>query len=267
MDLELMFSSIISLCMANWEKWTKFFTDLLVSVLGYTIFIFTVTLFTFTFFRHSKRNTFTILSPCQLHLHICLIKLILLQLHHRTSLTTIMFITRDPLTLITCAPPTLITCDPLTWNTSILLFASNDVELNPGLLPIDQNPVIGWVYSNKIYHGIQQDMALTWSIGNCNARSRKAYNGLSIHQISHAKNFGCSITWKCSHHGTGIAKIITPPPPVYEIPSCPSGVGKSCSVCKNPIWASYADLAYHCANPSCDNVCHLSAICSGFVNP
>ena len=26
-------------------------------------------------------------------------------------------------------------------------------------------------------------------------------------------------------------------------------------------------LAYHCANPSCGNVCHLAATCSGFVNP
>ena len=47
----------------------------------------------------------------------------------------------------------------------------------------------------------------------------------------------------------------------------PSAVGKSCSVCKNPIQARYVDIAYHCANPSCDDVCHLAATCSGFVNP
>ena len=109
MDLEVMFSSIISLYMTNWEKWTKFFTDLLVLVLS----IFTVT--SFTFFQRSERNTFTILSLCmghvlmghvlmtkifcfQLRHHTCLIKLTSLQLHHRTSLTTIMFITRAPLT-------------------------------------------------------------------------------------------------------------------------------------------------------------------------
>ena len=40
-----------------------------------------------------------------------------------------------------------------------------------------------------------------------------------------------------------------------------------CSVCKNPIRSRYTDLAYHCADPSCDNVCHLAATCSGFVNP
>ena len=33
----------------------------------------------------------------------------------------------------------------------------------------------------------------------------------------------------------------------------------------NPIRIRYADLAYHCADPSCDNVCHLAATCSGFV--
>ena len=29
----------------------------------------------------------------------------------------------------------------------------------------------------------------------------------------------------------------------------------------------YADLAYHCANPSCGNVSHLAATCSGFIYP
>ena len=55
--------------------------------------------------------------------------------------------------------------------------------------------------------------------------------------------------------------------PVYELPNCSSVVGKSCSVCKNPIHTCYADLAYNCANPSCDNVCHLATMCSRFVNP
>ena len=54
---------------------------------------------------------------------------------------------------------------------------------------------------------------------------------------------------------------------IYELPNRSSAVGKSCSVCKNPIRTCYADLAYHCANLSCDNVCHLVATCSGFVNP
>ena len=35
----------------------------------------------------------------------------------------------------------------------------------------------------------------------------------------------------------------------------------------NPIPTRYADLAYHCANPSCYNVSHLAATCSGFVYP
>ena len=35
----------------------------------------------------------------------------------------------------------------------------------------------------------------------------------------------------------------------------------------NPIRTRYADLAYHCTNPSCDNVCHLAATCSRFVYP
>ena len=123
------------------------------------------------------------------------------------------------------------------------------------------------ICSNKINHGIQQDTAPTCSVENCNAQCHQACNGLSIHQTRHAKNSGRSITCKCSQHGTGTAEIIAPPPSIYEIPSRPSVVGKSCSVCKSLIRARYADLAYHCAIPSCDNVCHLAATCSGFVNP
>ena len=119
---------------------------------------------------------------------------------------------------------------------------------------------------NKINRGIQQDMAPTCSLENCNAQCHQACNGLSIHQTRHAKSIGHSITWKCPQQGTGIAEIITPLPPVYEVPSRPA-VGKSCSVCKNPIRARYVDLAYRCMNPSCNNVCHLAATCSGFVNP
>ena len=61
--------------------------------------------------------------------------------------------------------------------------------------------------------------------------------------------------------------LVGPPAPVYEQPNGPSAVGKSCSVCMNPIRTRYADLAYHCANPSCGNVCHLAVTCSGFVYP
>ena len=63
-----------------------------------------------------------------------------------------------------------------------------------------------------------------------------------------------------------IEKIILPPP-VYELLSRPSAACKLCSVCNNPICSSYADLASHFKDHSCDNVCHLSATCSGFVNP
>ena len=281
-----------------------------------------------------RTNTSTILSLCMDHLHIAnifrfqlrhhtsLFKLTLLQLHHCKSLTIIMLITHDPLTLITRALLTSTTrahyihetfsklplfhanipfhssvfvhlqiqpvsqlpslsltfpspthksdSSPISkymWNTSTLLLLSNDVEINPGPRPINQNPVFCCICSNKINREIQQDTAPTCSVENCNARCHQACNGLSIHQTRHAKDSGRSITWTCPDHGIGIAEIITPPLPVYEIPSRPTAVGKSCSVCKNPIRAHYADLAYHCANPSCGNVCHLAATCSGFVNP
>ena len=89
---------------------------------------------------------------------------------------------------------------------------------------------------------------------------------VSISETRHAKNSCCSITWKCPQHGTETAKIIIPPAPVYELPNRPSAVGKSCSICKHPFCTCYANLVYHCVNPSCD-VCHLAATCSGFLNP
>ena len=110
-------------------------------------------------------------------------------------------------------------------------------------------------------------MAPTCSDENFNARCHQACNGLSIGQTRHAKDSSRSITWKCPQHGTGIAEIIIPPAPIYEQLNRPSAAGKSCSVCKNPIRTRYANLAYHCANPSCGNVCHLAATCSVFVNP
>ena len=299
------------------EKWTKFFTVLLVSVFAYTTFMFTAT--SFTFFQRPERNTSTFLSRCmvynfmvkifrfQLRHHVCLIEPTLLQLHHRISLTTLTLSTRAPLAIITRDPLTLITLPyprslhyvilshyavfinlhipqvsqliylpptfpPLThksdsslitkyiWNTSTLLLLFNDVEINPGPQPNDQNPVFCCIYSNKINRGVQQEMAPTCFAENCNSRCHQACNGLSIHQTRHAKNSGRSITWKCLQHGSGIAEIIAPPPPVYEIPSRPSAICKSCSVCKNPIRTRYADLAYHCANPSCDNVSSCSHV-------
>ena len=110
-------------------------------------------------------------------------------------------------------------------------------------------------------------MAPTCSNENCSARCHQACNGLSTGQTRHAKDSGRSIIWKCPQHGSGIAEVIIPPSPVYEQPNRPSAVGKSCSVCMNAIRTRYADLAYYCANPSYDNVCHLAATCSGFVYP
>ena len=49
-----------------------------------------------------------------------------------------------------------------------------------------------------------------------------------------------------------------------SLPSRPFAAGKLCSICNNPIQSSYANLAYHCEDFPRDNVCHLSATCSGF---
>ena len=153
LDLELMFSSIISLRTANWYKRTKLFTDLLTLSIdaicllalfircgGFTYWIYLLALFigflyslalfirfggfiylvylltlvlvytvsiptAFSFSHSSVRNTLTILSLDISHVlmekifrfplrhHSFLIKLTLLQLHHRTSLIKLMNIT------------------------------------------------------------------------------------------------------------------------------------------------------------------------------
>ena len=153
------------------------------------------------------------------------------------------------------------------WNTSKLLLLSSDVEINPGPRPIEQNPVFCTICSRKINRGPQQDMTPTCSNENCIARCHQACNGLSSDQTRHTKDSGCSIIWKCPQNDSRIPEVIIPPVPVYEQPNRPSAVGKSCSVCMNPIRTRFADLAYHYADPSCGNVCHLAATCSGFVYP
>ena len=171
MDLELMFLSIISLRMANWEKWTKFFADLLPLVLEYTISIFTAT--SFTFFQRSERNTFTFLSLCmdhafiakifcfQLRHHMCLINVTLLQLHHRTSLTTLTFITRGPLAFITRNPLTSITWAPLTFTTradyihdtcsKLTLFHSSILFHSPVFIHLQIQPVSQLTYLSPTF--------------------------------------------------------------------------------------------------------------------
>ena len=148
------------------------------------------------------------------------------------------------------------------WDTSKLLLLSSDVKINSGPRPVDTNSVFCTICSSKINRGIQQETAPT-----CNAQCHQACNGITINQTHHAKSCGRNITWKCPQHGTDIAEFIMRPPPVYEIPNPPSATGKLCSVCKNPIRSCYADLAYHCADRSCNNVCYLAATCSSFAYP
>ena len=136
------------------------------------------------------------------------------------------------------------------WNTSKLLLLSGDVEINPGPRPIDQNPVFCTICSRKINRGPQQDMAPTCSNKNCSAHDHQKPVTLYQCQTRHAKDSGRSIIWKCLQHGSGIAEVIIPSAPIYEQPNQPSAVGKSCSVCMNPICTHCADPAYHSGNPS-----------------
>ena len=181
--------------------------------------------------------------------HSCLIKLTLLQLQHHTSLIKLANISSLHHNYNTCSilklhysnitshysvfihlqipsdiqlshlPSIFVSltqrCAPYSisnyiWNTSKLLLLSGDGKINPGLQPIDQNPVFCIICSNKINQGAQQNMAPTCSDEKCNAQCHQACNGLFISQTRHAKNSGHSITCQCPQNDTGIAKIIMP---------------------------------------------------------
>ena len=109
-------------------------------------------------------------------------------------------------------------------------------------------------------------MAATCLETNYYARCHHTCNGLIANQSQHAKSRGCTIMQKCSQQFTGTTEIVIQPSSVFEVPTCTSAADKSCSLCNNPIRSCFADLAYHCEDPSCVNVCrHLT--CSGFTIP
>ena len=142
------------------------------------------------------------------------------------------------------------------WDTSKLLLPSGGIETSSGPRPIDKNPVFCSICSSKIKRGIQQDMAPTCSDTNCNGRCHQAWN--SPHKILWSYYRGnvlnmALVSLKLSH-------LLL----FMSLPSRPSAASKLCSICNNPIHSSYANLAYHCEDFSRDNVCHLSATCSGF---
>ena len=80
---------------------------------------------------------------------------------------------------------------------------------------------------------------------NCQLQFHQTCNDLRVVQTRHAKYCGHNIIWKCPENGTGIAKIVVPPSPLFELPIRPSAAGKLCSVCSAPIQPRYADLANH----------------------
>ena len=146
---------------------------------------------------------------------------------------------RIPLAIILSSPPGFIyfvsvSISTVNWNFSKLLLLYGSVESNSGPRPIDKNPVFCTICSSKINRGIQQSMAPTCSEANCYAWCHQACNGLKSNQNRQAKSCRRTITWKCSQHGTGIAEIVIPPPPVFELPTRTSTASKLCLFC-NPI--------------------------------
>ena len=155
----------------------------------------------------------------------------------------------------------------VSWDSSNILLLSGDVKSNPGPRCPDENPTYCIISSAKIKRGIQQDMAPSCTETNRQSQCHQACNGLTVAQICHGKSCGHNILWKCSEHSSGIAEIVIPLLPIFERPSRPSAAGKLCSVSTTPIRPRYADLAYHCANSSFPNVCHLIPTCSRFPIP
>ena len=159
---------IISLHIANKNKWTKCFADLLVLVLAYIIFIFTASSFTFLLilFKPLEQNTFAILALYMDHVHIAnifrfqlrhhtsFITLTLLQLHHRTSLIIIMLTTCDPLTPITRALLTFNTRAHYIHDTfsKLPLFYSNIPFHSPVFVHLQIRPISQLPYLPLTFH-------------------------------------------------------------------------------------------------------------------
>ena len=153
------------------------------------------------------------------------------------------------------------------WDSSNILLLSGDVESNPGPCCPDEIPIHCIICSAKIKRDIQQETAPSCTETNCQSQCHQACNGLTVAQAHHTKSCGHNMLLKCPEHGSGIAEIVVPPPPIFERPSRPSAAGNLCSVCNGPIGPRYADLAYHCADSSYSNVCHLIPTCSEFSIP
>ena len=113
----------------------------------------------------------------QLRHHVCLIKPILLQLHHRTSLTTLMFITHDPLTFITRDPLTFITRNPrtsITFTTRALyihdtcskltLFYSNILFHSPVFIYLQIQPVSPLTYLSPTFPPLIMQFNRIWHL-------------------------------------------------------------------------------------------------------
>ena len=128
--------------------------------------------------------------------------------------------------------------------------------------------------SNSLHHMLRQNQA-TYSTTNSSILHRKKLSvtmpstlqWFTVAQISHAKCSAFNLLWTCPKHGFAIAEIVAPPPPILERLNRPSAASKLCSVCSTHILPSHADLAYHCADSLCLNVCHLFSTCSGFPIP
>lgn len=110
-------------------------------------------------------------------------------------------------------------------------------------------------------------MAPTCSETDFYVGCHQACNSLTTNETRRTKYCGHTITLKRIHHGTGVAKIVIPPPSVFVQATRISSASKLCSFCNNLIRSCFVDLANHCEELSCANVCLLSVTCSGFPFP
>ena len=120
-------------------------------------------------------------------------------------------------------------------DSSSILLLSGDAESKPEPRRRDENSMDSIICSAKIKRGIQQETAPSCTETNCQAKCHQACNGLAVAQTRQAKSCGHNFLWKCPEHGSGIPKIVVPPPPFFKQPIRLSAAGKPCSVCSTPI--------------------------------
>ena len=151
---------------------------------------------------------------------------------------------RTPLAISFFSPPgsmyfISVSISTVNWDFSKLFFLSADVESKTRPLPIDKNPVFCTICSSKFNRVSRKVWLLRFQR---QVAMQDVTKPAIVHQpikLDTQNLVAFSVTWNCSQHGTGIAKIAIPPLSVFELSNRTSAAGKLCWVCNNPVYKNF----------------------------